>query len=101
MKIRNGFVSNSSSSSFVFLGFIPKVGDLNDDIEEVVEQGGFVYLGDGDYEGAIGKIIADNDGSFPGNSYSLEDINRWSTEISEFFKIDKSKIKIYTGTRMC
>ena len=52
MKIRDGFVSNSSSSSFCIYGAIiscENANELRDKIEDIIPDGGQWYVGKGPY----------------------------------------------------
>jgi hypothetical protein len=114
MKTRQGFVSNSSSSSFVLLGFIPSKEENKlleskseenefEDLYEYLEENDFYRIGDGDWEGSIGKFISDiaSDGDGDAEEFTIDDLNKWADEIADFFKVDKSRIKLYTGIRSC
>jgi len=91
MKIRNGFVSNSSSSSFIVLGVYS-----NDDTE--IEGLDSVYIETSKYEYAKGIVIADTD-----EFYDIEDfdISGKIEEVSNLLGIDKSEIKLIYGSRPC
>jgi len=110
MKRRNGFVSNSSSSSFVIVG-IKLDKKLLEELHEKfnVEHLGDVrfknkitYLSD-DGPGYIGRLICDV-------SSESSELQESEISLSEFASLDdhleeimgkKMKSKIYTGTRMC
>jgi len=92
MKIRNGFVSNSSSSSFIILGF--KTNETPDDLGKFDN----IYLDD-DSNVVIGYLLADDE--YLDEEIEIGDFNEKITEISEFFNIDISEIKLHCGTRMC
>ena len=62
MKIRNGFVSNSSSSSFVIIG--TKVNSTYEDIEKITEDKELVFKSsdeDGEFIIGVGVSYIDHD----------------------------------------
>jgi hypothetical protein len=98
MKIRNGFVSNSSSSSFVILGAVIAAKDYN---EEIHEKNGIKNIYN-DYKDQyyVGKLLAygdPEDSTFNGN-LSLDEINQYIDEISEKINVPKSEIFLKFGS---
>lgn len=109
MKIRNGFVSNSSSSSFIVFGFRAKDVLSKEDMEDrdkLYECDPFgindiEYLSD-DRDGLVGYVLADvsDCDSIDTCDFSLEEL---SAKLEEFIKKYNITIKpkIYMGTRSC
>ena len=93
MKIRNGFVSNSSSSSFVILGV------LNDNILD--ESMDYIHLNEGADGCVTGFILASGDeGDFFGN-LPYTRIKEMVVKIQEKLGVSEDEIKIYSGVEMC
>ena len=124
MKIRSGFVSNSSSSSFVIIGFkLPtddeskkkflkykgiEIPEDDDDLwsaySDALYDTSSVLTGDGEYW--AGKIISDSNGNDCGDMERNEiDITAAIAEaeaMREIFDIDPSvPVKLITGERSC
>jgi len=120
MKIRNGFVSNSSSSSFVVIGF-PYSQLTNKMRKKYLENKG-VKLNEDDslldvfwdtcnenniaiyteYNDIIGIEIAGNDGDdqLESKEFSSNDLIEVVTQLVEEFDLsDDISIKLYTGMR--
>jgi hypothetical protein len=112
MKIRNGFVSNSSSSSFVLIGcrltdtiksnIISKApeGIDPDDFTEIAEalDIGYVYTEEKDGD-LIGDILAYSEEDFyETNEYDIDQlINQDLLSKLSKYGVDKKDIKLYTG----
>jgi hypothetical protein len=97
MKIRNGFVSNSSSSSFIVLGILISPSDYDSTIHE---KNGITSIYDDDHDKYIvGKKIAYGDfecDNLHGN-LSYDEINEYINEISEKLNISKTEISLRYG----
>jgi hypothetical protein len=120
MKTRQGFVSNSSSSSFVIVGakltkkleaaIKKKLGISDDDDdwqyekEDEIDKLGISILytedtKDGCY--TVGKILADvgSDGDFlETQSYSIDDLNKMAEKVRKVLG-DDVDVKLMMGTR--
>ena len=109
MKQRNSFVSNSSSCSFIFIGFDVTGLELNED--KIWDDGTYSYMNNSEMGAPDGKkllgydIITWNDMDPP----ETQEIN--ITKLSKKFDLDvirhefgillDAQPKIYIGTRMC
>ena len=97
MKIRNGFVSNSSSSSFIMIGVDSKL--LKTPYEDEETQSLYVELNGIDE--LIGFIIDDwsDEDYFESGNLTVQEINQKADELSRKLNVDFSDIKLYYGTR--
>jgi hypothetical protein len=122
MKIRSGFVSNSSSSSFVMIG-VQLNSEQEDVLKKYVEENteyenfwDFVYesddfkletSGEGDYEGVYGIYLASgSEYEFPATDISFSKLNEYAdkvvNELDKFgIMVDEEEVMVYTGTKMC
>jgi hypothetical protein len=108
MKIRRGFVSNSSSSSFIVAGLKCKKSQLTEEIEDMLYKSRNIQLfndGEDGYEDpdyfVIGKTIATGDDmEFPEMEYNMEDLREIETEIQNETDIEGDFV-IIAGTRLC
>lgn len=102
MKCRFGFVSNSSSSSFVAVGF-RLLYDVSEEERHMFEEAGLDVLrgyedGVKDGESLICEMIGSGD-SLDLNEISFSSFERVKRMMEEKYK--GREMKIFTGTRMC
>jgi hypothetical protein len=117
MKIKNDFVTNSSSCSFILLGFsIPYTRNDSDEIYTRVEKisnevygipgNFFIGLGvDGgarcSEEAIIGRLILDIDYYAEYTELTFNENRDDVIKLAEAFNVDKDEIKYIVGSRCC
>lgn len=114
MKIRNGFVSNSSTSSFLIVGFkgevVAETDEQYDEFVKMIDELGIEWLTD-DGPSYFGKVIFDNpDDSGPEEVQEVDTLSEYkkvkkivdknSKILSKYIK-SNFQIKTYAGTRSC
>jgi hypothetical protein len=91
MKIRNGFVSNSSTTSFIAIGFFK---DKDDITEEELEEALYIE----EYEKyVIGKIFSYDD-TDPSDHISMDDLIKIIKNIVIKYNINDKDINIVYGS---
>jgi len=101
MKIRNGFVSNSSSSSFVIIGV-----KRNGDSEEIMENENFgdkiesLYVEERDYDFITGIVLSDND-ELESTCTTFEEFQEMAQKVANALNVNINEVKLITGCRPC
>ncbi len=109
MKTRNNFVSNSSSSSFVLVGFhinelekefLEKIEkDYEDGLHDFAEKNGMDYYSE---EEIIGYSLTEsNEDGMSESELNIASLIDKAEKLSEIFKISTLKIKLITGEKAC
>ena len=104
MKIRNGFVSNSSSSSFVILGVKRQNDEDTDDFYDMIENEEFEYkeietLWTNDEDGIVTGIIIADDEELDETSTSFEELQKMAQKVATALKVNINKVELVTGCR--
>jgi len=94
MKIRSGFVSNSSSSSFLLIGV--DINSITDEQRELLEKNGFDSVDNYEDPGAIGSEWYASD--YEINDIAVSTVNDTVAEIKSLLGED-ADVRIYFGER--
>ena len=105
MKIRSGFVSNSSSSSFVILGYRMDKAEykkLTDDERDTLYDRDDVLSDDG--PPIIGEVLGEIDENnyyFHPKEFDCDEIKKKISALAKKYKKKISEIKLIIGKRAC
>lgn len=105
MKIRNGFVSNSSSSSFVIIG-VKRNASSEEDAENIMENEDFgddietLWVEEEDYEYITGIILSDDD-ELETTCTTFEEFQEMAQRVATALNVDIKEVKLVTGCRPC
>jgi len=101
MKVRTGFVSNSSSSSFVLIGIKVPNDISNEKLESLEDSNYLLCVEENDFDYLFGETIATGEYGLEFNERSL-DTDKLLEEIQEHFPdTKKDDIKLFTGMYPC
>jgi hypothetical protein len=111
MKTRSGFVSNSSTSSFVVIGYdlneisedllkTNTIDPANDSIHEFCE-GKDLYSAFDGTRYIVGKLVVDGDeNDFGSDPISIDQLVEMSKRVKEILKLTKEP-KLFSGVMAC
>jgi hypothetical protein len=104
MKTRNGFVSNSSTASFVIVGIPVDVPDFENDIDGTLEDEFYnttSFIGEPD--GIVrGEFLAkESNYQLPCGALTWQEIQELFEKVARENNVDKGDVKLYFGTMQC
>lgn len=105
MKIREGFVSNSSSCSFVIAGAKVDYNGISEEAMDAIYDSKFLFCDTGEDENFIGIELVNSEewGLETGSITTIEIVNK-TEEVSAFLekhKIPFEALGVHCGTRQC